>query len=91
MPITALTILISTIATTLSWMFVTKRLRENPNAKTYQTRLMAVSFFYSMLYGICMLLPVGLLLIRLRHCSRLSLSEFFADDPSDVFCRAIDE
>lgn len=57
MPINALTMLISTIATLCSWMFVSSRLRMNSSSNTHQAHLLVNSFLFSGFYGLMMFLP----------------------------------
>lgn len=64
MPLTALTMFISTVATLGCWLFITERLKVNPTSNSYQARLLAISFMFSIFYGICMLTPHLLLYFR---------------------------
>lgn len=57
MPINALTMLISAIATFCSWIFVSSRLKANPSSKTHQARLLTYSFLFSAIYAMLMFLP----------------------------------
>jgi hypothetical protein len=49
--------LISTVATFGSWLFIRERLRASSGGNTHQARLLALSFLLSTLYGLFMLLP----------------------------------
>jgi hypothetical protein len=64
MPLTALTMFISTTATLGCWLFVSERLRINPKSNSYQARLLAIGFLFSIFYGIFMLTPHLLLYFR---------------------------
>jgi hypothetical protein len=56
--------LISLVATFVSWLFISQRLKRNPSKSTYQARLLATSFLYSIFYGVFMLTPHLLLSVR---------------------------
>lgn len=64
MPLTALTMFISTIATLGCWLFITERLKVNPASSSYQARLLATGFMFSIFYGVFMLTPHLLLYFR---------------------------
>lgn len=71
MPLTAITVFISMIATFCSWLFVSMRLRTSPAANTYQARLLATSFLFSTTYGAFMFIPY--LLIVTGHEDKFPL------------------